>query len=97
MRVFSQSTLRDFWAGHADAEQPLKAWYAEAERASWASPQDIKNRYRSADILPGDRVVFNIKGNSYRLIVSINYAFKAVYIRFVGTHAEYDAVDAKKV
>lgn len=97
MRVFSQSSLRAFWEKHADAEQQLRAWYAEAVRADWASPQDIKERYRSADFLPGDRVVFNIKGNSYRLIVAIKYPFKAVYVRFVGTHAEYDAIDAGKV
>ena len=97
MRVFSLSTLRKFWEKHADAAQPLRAWFAEAERASWTGPQDIKNRYRSADFLPGDRVVFNIKGNTYRLIVAIKYEFKAVYVRFVGTHAEYDAVDAEHV
>lgn len=97
MRVFALSTLRKFWEKHADAEQSLRAWFAEAERAEWLGPQDIKARHRSADFLPGDRVVFNIKGNNYRLIVSIKYQFKAVYIRFVGTHAEYDAVDAKQV
>ena len=97
MRVFSLSTLRAFWEKHADSEQPLRAWFAEAERADWAGPKDIKNRYRSADFLRGDRVVFNIKGNKYRLIVAMKYEFKAVYIRFVGTHAEYDAIDAEQV
>lgn len=82
---------------HADAQQPLRAWFGEAERADWTGPQDIKNRYRSADFLSGDRVVFNIKGNKYRLIVAIKYEFKAVYVRFVGTHAEYDAIDAENV
>lgn len=97
MRVFSLATLRVFWEKHADAEQPLRAWLSEAERADWTGPQDVKNRYRSADFLPGDRIVFNIKGNSYRLIVAVKYTFKVVYVRFVGTHAEYDTVDAEKV
>lgn len=97
MRVFALSTLRAFWENHADAQQPLRAWFAEAERAQWTGPQDIRDRYRTADFLRGNRVVFNIKGNTYRLIVAIKYDFKAVYIRFVGTHAEYDAVDAEKV
>lgn len=97
MRIFSLSTLRSFWAKHADAEQSLRAWHAEAEHANWSSPQNIKDRHRTADFLPGDRVVFNIKGNKYRLIVAIKYEFKAVYVRFVGTHAEYDAVNAEQV
>lgn len=97
MRVFSLSTLRTFWEAHADAQQALRAWFAEAERADWIGPQDIKDRYRSADFLPGDRVVFNIKGNNYRLVVAVKYLFKAVYIRFVGTHAQYDAIDAEHV
>lgn len=97
MRVFSLSTLRTFWEKHSAAEQPLRAWFAEAERANWTGPQDIKNQHRTADFLRGDRVVFNIKGNKYRLIVAVKYEFKAVYIRFVGTHAEYDAVNAEEV
>ena len=97
MRVFSLSTLRTFWESHADAEQPLRAWFAETERADWSGPQDIRNRYRSADFLPGDRVVFNIKGNHYRLVVAIKYLFKAVYVRFVRTHAQYDEIDAEHV
>lgn len=97
MRVFSLSTLRTFWQNHADAEQSLRAWFAEAERADWKTPQDIKSRYRSADFLAGDRVVFNIKGNTYRVVVAVKYQFKAVYVRFVGTHAEYDAIDAEQV
>ena len=97
MRVFSLSTLRTFWEAHAGAEQALRAWFAEAERSDWTGPQDIKARYRSADFLAGDRVVFNIKGNNYRLVVVIKYPFKAVYVRFVGTHAEYDEIDAEQV
>lgn len=97
MRVFSLSTLREFWEKHPDAEQPLRAWFVEAERADWAGPTDVKARYRSADFIAGDRVVFNIKGNNYRLIVAIKYRFKAVYVRFVGTHVDYDNVDAERV
>ena len=97
MRVFSLSTLRAFWIEHADSEQPLRAWHAEAEHAEWKGPQDVRSRYRSADVIPGDRIVFDITGNKYRLIVAVKYEFKAVYVRFVGTHAEYDAIDAEKV
>ncbi len=97
MRVISRGTLQAFWEKHRDAEQALKAWHQEAEKATWKSPQDIRLRYRSADFLPKDRVVFNIKGNSYRLVVAIRYEFFVVYIRFVGTHAEYDEIDATTI
>lgn len=97
MRIFSRSTLRDFWLRHADSEQALKAWYQEAERSHWRSPNEIKLEYPSASILAGNRVVFNIKGNTYRLIVKINYDFGAVWVRFIGTHATYDKIDATKI
>ena len=97
MRVISLATLRDFWTGHADAEQPLKAWYQEAVASSWLTPNDIIQRYKTADIIPGNRVVFNIKKNDYRLIVKIHYNTGIVYLRFVGTHAEYDKTDAKTI
>jgi mRNA interferase HigB len=87
-----------FWTTHKDSEEQLKAWHAEVERAEWKGPEDVKRRYRSAGFLPNDRVVFNIKGNSYRLVVHVRYApLCLVYIRFVGTHAEYDKIDATKV
>ena len=94
MRVISLKTLRLFWERHPMAEPMLRAWYSEAETAQWKRPQDILRRYRTADILPGDRVVFNIKGNDYRLVVRIHYNSGVVFIRFVGTHAEYDRIDA---
>lgn len=94
MRVIARKTLKDFWTRHADAEQPLKAWFHETRIARWKSFTDIKARYRSADALPGNRVVFNIKGNTYRLIVRIHYNTGFVFIRFIGTHAEYDRIDA---
>ncbi|OKL39766.1 type II toxin-antitoxin system HigB family toxin [Pontibacter flavimaris] len=97
MRVIAKRTLRDFWEKHADSEQQLKAWYNEAEQADWKSPNDIKKDYPSASILEDNRMVFNIKGNNYRLIVRINYKYSVVWIRFIGTHAEYDKIDATKV
>ena len=97
MRVIAKRTLRDFWEKHADSEQQLKAWYNEAEQAAWKSPNDIKKDYPSASILEDNRMVFNIKGNNYRLIVRINYNYGVVWIRFIGTHAEYDKVDATKI
>ena len=97
MRVIAKRILRDFWLKHADSEQQLKAWYNEAEQADWKSPNDIKKDYPSASILEDNRMVFNIKGNNYRLIVRINYKYGVVWIRFIGTHAEYDKVDATKI
>lgn len=97
MRVIAKRTLRDFWGKHADSEQQLKSWYNEAEQAYWKSPNDIKKDYPSASILEDNRMVFNIKGNNYRLIVRINYKYGIVWIRFIGTHAEYDKVDATKI
>lgn len=97
MRVIAVSTLRAFWERHPDAEQPLKAWHEEAMNATWMQPSDIKEQYRSASVLKNRRVVFNIKGNDYRLIVAIAYKLQIVYVKFVGTHKEYDAVDAETV
>jgi mRNA interferase HigB len=97
MRVISRARLREFWKKHADAEDSLKAWCAEAETSHWRKPSDIKAEYPSASFIAGNRVVYNIQGNRYRLIVAIKYEFEIVYIRFVGTHAEYDKVDATKV
>lgn len=97
MRVLAKRTLRDFWEKHPDSEQQLKAWYNEAEQAYWKSPNEIKKDYPSASILEDNRMVFNIKGNNYRLIVRINYKYGIVWIRFIGTHAEYDEVDATKI
>lgn len=97
MHVIAKKALRAFWQAHADAEEPLLAWYREAEVADWDSPAAIKTRHRSASFLAGNRVVFNIKGNSYRLVVKINYPSRVVFIRFVGTHAGYDAINAEEV
>jgi mRNA interferase HigB len=97
MRVISVATLRDFWKRHPGAEQPLKAWFEEATKADWRQPADIKAQYRNASVLKSRRVVFNIKGNEYRLIVAMAYKLQITYVKFVGTHAEYDAVDAHTV
>ena len=97
MKVIAVGTLRDFWARHPDAEQPLKAWYDEAKHAVWRTPQDIRQRYASASFVGHNRVVFNIKGNDYRLIVAVAYRYQAVYVKFIGTHAAYDAIDAETV
>lgn len=97
MKVVAIKMLRDFWKKHPDAEQALKAWFDEAKKAIWANPSDIKAQYRNAGILKNRRVVFNIKGNDYRLVVAVAYRFGAVYIKFIGTHKEYDAIDAETV
>ncbi|MEZ4768709.1 MAG: type II toxin-antitoxin system HigB family toxin [Caldilineales bacterium] len=97
MRVIAIRTLRQFWEKHQPAQEAIKAWYAEARKAEWRTPQDIRERYPSADILPGNRVVFNIKGNHYRLIVRIHYNTGIVFVRFIGTHAEYERVDAETI
>lgn len=97
MRVISRQKLVQCWVKHPDSEAALTVWFKEAEHANWNSPPDIKARYRSADFLADNRVVFNIKGNDYRLIVQIHYNTGTVYIRFVGTHAEYSKVNAETI
>jgi mRNA interferase HigB len=97
VRVISVKALKSFWQRHPDAESPLRAWYTEAKRANWSAPHAIKTAYRTASILPNDRVVFNIKGNTYRLVVAVKYEFQVVYIRFIGTHAEYDKIKAEEI
>jgi mRNA interferase HigB len=94
MRIIARGTLRAFWEQHPDAEQ---AWYHNAKRAAWTSPADIKNVYATASIVGNNRVVFNIRGNHYRLVVAINYGYGIVYIRFIGTHQEYDKIDATTI
>lgn len=95
MHVISRKTLSDYWAKVPETEQALKSWFAEAEKAEWKNPANIKEKYRSASILKNNRVVFNICGNKYRLIVRINYNSNTVFIRFVGTHSEYDKINAE--
>ncbi len=97
MRIIARRTLREYWERNPQSEQPLKAWFREAAASDWASPDDLKRRYRHASIPKGNRVVFNIGGNKYRLVVQINHDFKLIYIRFVGSHAAYDKIDAETV
>lgn len=97
MRIFSFSTIQSFWSVHPDAKEPLTYWFEVAEGATWNNSMEVKTTFRSADILSADRVVFDIKGNDYRLIASINYTYKALYIKWIGTHKEYDRIDALTV
>lgn len=97
MRVIAKRILREFWEKRSDAEEQLKTWYKEASKDKWASPNDIKSRYPKASILKNGRVVFDICGNKYRLIVKINYLRGWVFIRFLDTHVEYDKIDADKI
>jgi mRNA interferase HigB len=96
-RIIAKSTLREFWEKHADAEQYLKTWYDTTKSAKWFSPNDIKQTYISASILKNGRVVFNIKGNAYWLVVQFNYEKQWAFIRFVGTHKEYDKINADTI
>ena len=97
MRILARRTLREFGEIHPAARPGLEAWYADARHATWRSPMAVKAVYRNASILPNQRVVFNIHGNDYRLVVAINYAYGLVYIRFIGTHQAYDAIDATTI
>ena len=96
-RIIAKRTLREFWEKNSDSEQYLKTWYETAKSSNWTSPADIKKTYVTASILKDSRVVFNIKGNSYRLIVKFNYERHWAFIRFVGTHAEYDKINADTI
>lgn len=100
MRVIAKKTLREFWVSkpeYQDAQGPLEPWYCEAKNANWKTPQDIKAQYRLASILKNNRVVFNIAGNKYQLVVSIDYERSACFIKFIGTHADYDNIDAETI
>jgi mRNA interferase HigB len=99
MRVIALSALQAFWrqAAYQDAAQAGMAWFKEASQAQWASPADVKAAYGNASILKGGRVVFNIAGNKYRLVVWINYDYFTVYVRFIGTHKQYDAIDVDTI
>ncbi|MBC5766464.1 type II toxin-antitoxin system HigB family toxin [Ramlibacter albus] len=97
MRVISLKPLHDFCRLHPDAAQAAMAWADETSKASWRTPQDIKDQYRTSSFVRSNRVIFNIKGNEYRLVVAVAYRFGAVYVKFIGTHQEYDAIDAATV
>ncbi|MBW8360298.1 MAG: type II toxin-antitoxin system HigB family toxin [Weeksellaceae bacterium] len=96
-RIIAKRTLKDFWEKHPDAEQYLKTWFDVAKSNTWKSPADVKQNFANASILRDSRVVFNIKGNSYRLIVKFNYEREWAFIRFIGTHSEYDKINANDI
>ena len=97
VRIIARRALREFWERHPDAEQPLRAWYHDARKADWRTPAEVKRAYANASIVGANRVVFNIGGNKYRLVVAINYPFRVCYVRFIGTHAQYDKIDAQNI
>jgi mRNA interferase HigB len=97
VRVIAKRTLRDFWEKYPDAQGPLKSWHEETRQAHWKKPQQIKEQFSSASILKAGRVVFNIGGNKYRLVVAMDYGRQAYFIKFIGTHRQYDAIDAETV
>ena len=99
MRVIAKSTLVEFWQqpNHADAQGQLEAWHDFAAKANWKFPQDIKDTFKNASICANNRVVFNIAGNKYRLIVEIQYQASIVWVKFIGTHTEYDKIDVEVV
>ena len=97
MQIIARKALKDFWTRHDRAEAPLTAWYLEVSKAEWTSPQDIKAMFRSADFVGDNRVIFDIGGNKYRLVVHVAYKYHRVLIKFVGTHSEYDRIDPETV
>ena len=97
MSIISKKTLREFWEKHKDSEHQLKSWFQETNSVEWKNPKQIKKEYPSASFLADNRIVFNIKGNKYRLIVKINYDHNILWVRFIGTHAEYDKINATKI
>jgi len=97
VRVIAKKTLIEYYEKNKEIKNQLEAWYREAKNAEWKNPQEIKKKYASASIISGNRVVFNIKGNKYRLVTKINYQMKIVYIRFIGTHKEYDKINAEEI
>lgn len=99
MRIIARKRLRDFWEkpGHRDSEVPLREWFTEARRANWKSPNEVKRAYGNASIIGNNRVVFNIRGNKYRLVVAVDYRRQIAYIRFIGTHGQYDEVNSEEI
>lgn len=97
MRVISKRILRDFWRKHDDCEEALKAWFREADKGTWENFNELKADYPNASILEDNRVAFNIKGNKYRLIIRINFKYQILWIRFIGTHTDYDKINANTI
>jgi len=97
VRIFNRSAIVHYGKRHAAAREALRAWYSDAIKARWTSPESVRQQFSKASVIAGNRIVFKIAGNSYRLIVSFNYKYQAAYIKFFGTHADYDSVDARTV
>ena len=97
MHVIAKRTLREYWEKHPNIRGALEAWHDHVKRADWATPADLQQEYGSDAVLPDNRAVFKLRGNQYRLVVRINYATRRVYVRFIGTHAEYDRIDVMSV
>lgn len=97
MRIIATNTIREYWKDYPECEQALKSWVQEAQKATWHSPQELKGQFKSASIITGKRVVFNINGNRYRLLVDIEFRLQIIFIVWFGNHQEYDQVDAKKI
>jgi mRNA interferase HigB len=98
MQVVALRTLRQFWERHAQSETPIKVWYSQVTKADWQSPADVKKQFGSTvDFVADNRVIFDLSGNKYRLVVRVSYTFKRVLVKFVGTHAEYDKIDAETI
>jgi mRNA interferase HigB len=97
MRIIARSTLRDYWEQFPDAETPLKSWFSEARKATWKNFNQLKHQFGNASVVGNDRVVFNVKGNTYRLVVAIDYEKQILWIRFIGTHRAYDKIDVKTI
>lgn len=99
MRIIAKRTLREFWGlrNYSDSKGPLEAWHSESIKASWKTPQDIKKQFRSASILKNNRVVFNTAGNKYRLIVAVDYKRQVMFVKFIGTHKQYDEIDGETI
>ena len=96
-RIFAKSTLREYWKKNPHSEQYLKTWYETAMSSDWKTPNEVKQTYANASILKNNRIVFNIKGNTFRLVVKFNYEKKWIFLRFIGTHGEYDKIDANNI
>lgn len=97
MRIIAKSTLRDYWIENKDAEQSLLSWYKVASKAKWSNFNQVKQQFGTCKVLGNDRIIFKIKGNKYRLVVKISFENQLIWIRFIGTHSEYDSINAKEI
>ena len=97
LRVLAKKILREFWEKYPDTEEQLKSWFQEAEKNDWPNPNFVKDEFPNSRLIPNNRIIFNIKGNQYRLVVRVNYKYQMVYVRFIGTHIEYDKIDPTKI